>query len=491
MFRRQLTCVPLALVLYAAAFGCSSGASEESLSEEEVAARKTIKVYSTDLNGPSLPNMWIRFDEVYRDEKVAVLSDPAGRVLLRTRSAAVLDTQLRAMEKFRSLREPAFTLTPAIAATFDRKAVGGWFEARIDVLLGPDVHRVLWKSLGDTADANCFDLAMWGRGIVNEIRFASPSEMNYMWRSPQCRALAPGEAQLTGDLVAVRSGNDRNDMDEAREVHAALVISDDLWLSKNGGAPITIGAPAVVLGNYLAGQSTKCADHSNSSIARCSGHVTYFRCEGTEEYRARMPKDAWTTTIRDLHADLEPLLYAKEQANWIDTYGEDGEASIAESYVHKEVYRWSTELLARSKTPFSAEQVANVRSYLARLPPQALPIPFTYEPPAYPKTLETPLVKLAPQCLEQQRSVERVECVRNEAGGAASALYREYVRSRITKLTKLARDTEVDLRNANGARGDVLKARLHLLYSLYHRVRSIDTVHTWFDSELPELSLPR
>ena len=150
------------------------------------------------------------------------------------------------------------------------------------------------------AGPNCWNLALVLRGILPNIRMASPEEMTFYMNPPLCRALRDGEGKRPGDVVAIRKFSDA----DLVEVHGFIYISPEIAYSKNGmeaEVPYSLQSLESVYQAYNVPNTAQCRANQANLSANCEAETSVYRCSSMGNYLNQHPNipEELTTALRD------------------------------------------------------------------------------------------------------------------------------------------------------------------------------------------------
>lgn len=231
-----------------------------------------------------------RTEAIYARDGVAVVRAPGGAILLRARDEA---TARSVLEGLAALRERAGEPTAALPPL--RPMASGWVEAKLDALLTPYLAQTHGKVIDDNSvQSNCWGHSAAVAGVVTGVKELSAAGFTGMLASPLCRRLAHDEPASPGDIVTLRSVDERDGRFTFEEVHTAVVVTDDVWSTKNGAGSFEIESAARVIDRYMSDETpAACRRRSTIPLApaelrACQSAVELFRCESVASYRARV-----------------------------------------------------------------------------------------------------------------------------------------------------------------------------------------------------------
>ena len=289
---------------------------------------------------------WFNFNSRHdsRRDPVAVVANPAGNSVLRAVDCERLNKVMQALATMNKTSSGLATVR--VQKTIDNL----WCEAIIDPLLTETQRRVMWRAGGDTTDTNCWGAALNFSGVLDEWTYTENLSWRYFLNSPQCRYLPPNESARPGDLVDVRS---KDALGAWSEIHGAIYINDDLWLTKNGGGPVFLTSPADVMATYGSNEPSRCFDN-RSDRRGCSTALSYYRCSSTAVYLQAAETSPIAAAISQLRTDLEPILSDFER-NILEGISHD-DYDLSNSYASNERFAWGR-VWADSFTPEEKTQV--------------------------------------------------------------------------------------------------------------------------------------
>lgn len=250
-----------------------------------------------------------RTEAIFARDGVAVVRAPGGAILLRARDEARARPVLEGLATLRTRAgEPAVTL-PSL-----RPMASGWVEAKLDALLTPYLAQTQGKSIDDNSvQSNCWGHSAAVAGIVTGVKELSAAGFTAMLASPLCRHLAHDEPTSPGDIVTLRRMEERDGRFAFEEVHTAVLVTDDVWSTKNGAGSFEIESAARVLDRYMSDETPEaCRRRSTIPLApaelrACQSTVELYRCESVATYRARVGGPF--PTYDALVAAMGPLLW--------------------------------------------------------------------------------------------------------------------------------------------------------------------------------------
>ncbi len=130
-----------------------------------------------------------------------------------------------------------------------------------------------------TDGPNCWNLSLVMTGILPQLRYSTPEEMDFYMNPPLCRALQNGEDRKPGDIGAIRYGN-------GEEIHGFIRVTDNISYSKNGyvkQSPYELQSQKNVYDAYGINNMPKnCLD--NRIDENCYSGVEFYRCISMKEY---------------------------------------------------------------------------------------------------------------------------------------------------------------------------------------------------------------
>ncbi len=95
----------------------------------------------------------------------------------------------------------------------------------------------LFKKAPARNGPNCWNTALYSKNLLRSIRFTSADEFNFWLNSPYCRPLQENEANLPGDIIAIRTYEFDPVLNkytsEISEVHGFTNVSELLSFSKD------------------------------------------------------------------------------------------------------------------------------------------------------------------------------------------------------------------------------------------------------------------
>ncbi|MFZ4714820.1 MAG: hypothetical protein ACOYL6_13970 [Bacteriovoracaceae bacterium] len=131
---------------------------------------------------------------------------------------------------------------------------------------------------------NCWNGALVGSKILDNLRYTTPEEMNFWMTSPLCHEVDTSKEPLKpGDVIAVRNN-------PSSEVHGFIHISENLVFSKNGfykGSPYSFQSPENVFNVYQVKPECRVAFHQPPPEKDCPLYANYFRCESFDNFEKK------------------------------------------------------------------------------------------------------------------------------------------------------------------------------------------------------------
>ena len=229
VFMRRFKPISLTLLLAASFSACErSGSHSSQNSLDQLFEQDTIPAHNEAVNMTSFDETYTDFFENFTEEKAAIIQDAEGFPLLRTKGDQRLHSTLQALADFRRIREPAFVMDKSQLTI--TKLQDDWIETSVEGVLSERVKQLFLKSIKDTVDANCWNTALVGAGLEEGLLHSVGVDFSYQMSSQQCQELAPNESLKTGDVIAIRARSETSGTGFV-EVHAAVYITEDLWLS--------------------------------------------------------------------------------------------------------------------------------------------------------------------------------------------------------------------------------------------------------------------
>ena len=235
---------------------------------------------------------FFKTSELYEQQGIAVVRSPVGGIYLRAKTCAAVSTQVDAMFQYRERVELEFK-RPATQPALTMLA-SGWCEVRLDHIVTPYLANTFWKHIDDTAvDVNCWTHALNAAGVIQGFQVSPPELFTHTLNSSQCRLLSVGEKLLPGDVISIRMVEEKSGAFNFSESHGAVYLTDELWITKNGGSRFDIAPVADVLKLYADSPTNpECAQRTDGLVTKehlrkCGAVVQAFRCETRDTWKAR------------------------------------------------------------------------------------------------------------------------------------------------------------------------------------------------------------
>lgn len=287
---------------------------------------------------------FFRYQTAFAATRVGVGRSPAGGIFLRASDCETVDRHVDAFLSLRRRVEPGFsgtaTLAPAVALA------DGWCEAKLDRILTPYLAQTFWKGIDDTSvDINCWGHALRTIEAIPSIVAAESSLFSHVLSS-QCTPIPATEEPLPGDIVAIRAAEVEAGVAKFQEFHGTVWVTEDLWITKNGGARFDISPPSFVLDVYArVPGKPQCSERTDGDVSLehiqdCGLVVQAFRCDSLADLRAKHPEgfplfDSLLPRARGL---LDHRVFMQQAWEGVDPVVALGSAYVSRhpfSYVHK------------------------------------------------------------------------------------------------------------------------------------------------------------
>jgi hypothetical protein len=233
----------------------------------------------------------------FEKDGIAVVRTPVGGILLRAKSCERVTAALQAIKLLnQNTSLPGTSPNSAIPAT--RKLASGWCEAKLDNLLSPYMAQTFDKVIDDSsAQSNCWGHMAAVTGLVTGVKELQAAGFTNMLRSPVCRKLSSAAPRQPGDVVVLRTVQEKSGSFQFEEIHTAIHISEDLWSSKIGAGRFEISTPRSQLDQYLSYLNPEapksCLQVTPDKLTpeylrACKFTYDMYRCESIEKYRTRV-----------------------------------------------------------------------------------------------------------------------------------------------------------------------------------------------------------
>lgn len=256
----------------------------------------------------------------FGERGIGVTRSPGGAVYLFANSCERVSQTVNAFLELRKKWEPDFAGLNETPQPKSRPS--GWCEIKLDRVMPPLVANTFGKEIDDnSSEINCWSHALALTGVMPGMTVASADTFTYAMESSQCQEVpATGELQ-PGDILSYRFV----ERDPAKvtaqgiafeEQHAAVFLTKDLYLSKQGAGEYAILPPSVIADVWLTEEDKlireKCEKRKDSStpaseIQACDLMIQAHRCSPRAPFLAS--KGEATPHFDKLKSRLEPATW--------------------------------------------------------------------------------------------------------------------------------------------------------------------------------------
>ncbi|MEZ4743327.1 MAG: hypothetical protein R3B45_12925 [Bdellovibrionota bacterium] len=460
-------------------FACRSKGSLSDLENAEHPPMPTDVQQEDNLSGEREKwhfERWFNYpDSVNPGYRVHSIINPAGNPVLRSHDCNLLKEAAYGLAAVLKTKDKLALLE------YSRPKAKDWCEVNLHPITTDRFRQLYSRTGADTTDVNCWASALYFGGIKKEWSITGDDSWSFFQSSLACRLLDPSEKAKPGDFLSMRMPGDGM---RPLEVHGAVYISDDIWLSKNGASSLLLRESPAVIGNY--GQTRdqwRCVD-PRSDQRGCAIILQYFRCQSNSVFEANT--DVFSGAIKAIYAEIEPILNDYERLLFS---GYPGDYALFESYPVNEPFNWTM-----VDGYHSEEDQKKIHAFLDSSSSTYYRVEkHAYKIPEFSANFLKELRNQSPEhnCLKQKaNSTEIYSCFRkdNESIDEFSSFQVAYIQRYASKLYEHIRELWRAHKESTAAR-KVIEAKLYLALNLHFRMQSFNGNHVNFinaDMKLPD-----